>query len=153
MQQLDLKQVKVEEIKTTGSGGKSVQFSGTWSGNWNGNCLFTGKGLNNTVIPFPDTMVVGATVDCMVKELKSRSGGEWWALEFPDKEEPTAQQSGSSWRGGGRQDDTELKIVSFAMRYATDMYNATADSTVKGLCDIADQLADHMVKMHNRIKG
>jgi len=143
---------KVEKIETTGRGGKSIVFSG----GFNGNALFTGKGPDNTVIPFPEAEVqVGKEVEFVIDVVKSRSGGEWNALSFPKyetKDSPPQATTKSSWQGG-RQEDVELKLVSFAMSYAKDLFAATPEAKLEEMFTTADAIFEHMRQMYITAKG
>jgi len=138
---MDLK-LKVEKVETTSRGGKSIQFSGAWSGS----ALYTGDSL-------PSEVKEGAEVECEIKEVKKKSGdGVWTAVNFPKYEQKQAPQQKTAWQGG-RQEDVELKIVSFSMSYAKDLFVNTPESTLKGMFDTADQIAEHMMLMYKKLKG
>lgn len=59
---------------------------------------------------------------------------------------------GKTWQGG-RQEDVELKLVSFAMSYSKDLFMNTPESTLEGMFDTADKILDKMVEMYKRAKG
>ena len=137
--------LKVEDIQTTTRGGKSIKFSGAWTGN----ALYTG---NN----FPEADVqVGKDVDCVIEEVKKKTGdGVWNAVKFPKYEQ--AAPAGTTSKGGwqsGRQEDVELKFASFAMSYSKDMYMSTPEATLDGMFSIADKIADKLMEIYLRLKG
>ena len=77
--------LKVEKVETTTRGGKSIQFSGAWSGS----ALYTGDS-------FPESEVqVGKEVDCVIEEVKKKSGdGVWNAVKFPKYEGQSSKGTG-----------------------------------------------------------
>lgn len=79
--------------------------------------------------------------------------------------QPTAQSSGdgggggntapggkSSWTGG-RQEDVELKLTSFAFSYAKDLFASTPEASIQGLIETANTLVDEMQRTYKRLKA
>ena len=138
---MDLK-LKVEKVTQTQQGGHSIEFSGAWSGS----ALYTG---GKSKLPLPEEVKAGAEIECVITEVKKKSGdGTWTAVDFPKyhKQKPQ-QQSGGTWKGGSRE-DVALKLTSFAMSYSKDLFQSTPDSTLDGMFATADKIADKMMEMY-----
>jgi hypothetical protein len=60
--------------------------------------------------------------------------------------------SGKTWQGG-RQEDVELKLVSFAMSYAKDLYMSTPEAKLDGMFETADAIFKHMLSMYKEAKA
>jgi len=59
---------------------------------------------------------------------------------------------GKTWQGGTK-DDVELKLVSFAMSYAKDLFMNTPEATLDGMFETANKIFDKMNEMYKRAKG
>ena len=135
---------EVDKLEPTGRGGTSIQLSGGWTGN----ALFTGKDKDRNVVSLPKEVVVGATIECEIETVNTKGGtGTWNAIHFPKyTQQPSQQAAGgksSGWTGGSRE-DIELKLTSFAMSYAKDLYMSTPESELNGMFETADKILDKM---------
>lgn len=139
---------KVESVEQTAKGGYAIKLSGGYSGS----VLYTGyQGKDMPKLPLPDYVKTGAEVDLIVKEIGSGEKS-WDSLSFPSASGGVASSHDSGGWKGSSKEDTALKLVSFSMSYAKDLFTSTPDATLSGMFETADKIADKMNEMYNRLK-
>jgi len=108
---------------------------------------------------YPPIPEVGSTIDKLLVFADNYNGHITTKFVIPDQQSSgdsgggnAAQGGKSSWTGG-RQEDVELKLVSFGFSYAKDLFAATPEASIKGLVDTANTLIDEMYTSYKRLKA
>lgn len=99
---------------------------------------------------------VGATLEKVIVYEDNFQGKIKTKFLLPTKQAESgggaAVGSKGSWTGG-RQEDVELKLTSFAFSYAKDLFAATPEASIQGLVDTANTLVNEMNATYKRLKA